>query len=112
MDFKCTVDDGPFTLSVDKFVDDKGNTTIDIDIPVWTSSDPAVMAFTANPADPQGQIGTLSGKSGATIMSAAFGDQTKLGTPGNYLLSSTLTVNSGLAVSGSVEVAGAGVTPA
>lgn len=112
MDFKCTIDDGPFTLSVDKFVDDGGNTTTDTDIPVWASSDPTVLTFAPDPANPQGQIGTLTKKMGASVMTAAFGDQTKLGTPGNYLLSSTLTVNSGLAVAGSVEASGPGVQPA
>ena len=109
--FKCTIDAGPFTLSVDHFVDDAGNTTTDADVPVWASSDPSICTVAADPANPQGAIGTLTRKAGATQLTAAFGDQTKLGTPGNYLLAGTLTVNPGLAMSGSVEVTGPGVGP-
>jgi hypothetical protein len=106
-----TVDGGPFNLSVDKFVDDKGNTTTDTDIPVWAVDDATVGTLTApDPANPQGAILTLTGKVGALNITAAFGDQTKLNTPGNYLLQGSLGVAPGAAVAGSIEITGPGVT--
>ncbi len=107
-----TVDGGPFQLAVDKFVDDKGNTTTDADIPVWAIDDTTVATLVApDPANPQGATLALTGKIGAVNITAAFGDQTKLGTPGNYLLQGSLGVAAGLAVAGSIEVTGPGVTP-
>jgi len=107
-----TVDGGPFQLAVDKFVDDKGNTTTDADIPVWAIDDTTIATLVApDPANPQGAVLTLTGKQGAVNITAAFGDQTKLGTPGNYQLQGSLGVAAGLAVAGSIEVTGPGVAP-
>lgn len=107
-----TVDGGPFQLAVDKFVDDKGNTTTDTDVPVWAVDDTSVATLVApDPANPQGAVLTLTGKIGAVNITAAFGDQSKLGTPGNYLLQGSLGVAPGLAVSGAIEITGPGVTP-
>jgi hypothetical protein len=111
MSTKSTIDAGPFNLNVDAFVDDGGNTTTDTDVPVWVSSDPTVATIAVDPAAPQGAIVTLTKKVGATQVTAAFGDQTKLNTPGNYLLTTTHTVTVGLAVSGSIELTGPGVLP-
>jgi hypothetical protein len=106
-----TVDGGPFQLSVDKFVDDKGNTTTETSIPVFAIDDTTLATLVApDPANPQGATLTLTGKVGAINITAAFGDQTKLGTPGNYLLQGSLGVAPGLAVAGSIEVVGPGVT--
>ena len=113
-----TVDGGPFELSVDKFVDDKGNTTTDTDIPVWAitgnAADGSPLATLVAPStsNPQGATLTLAGKVGAINITAAFGDQSKLGTPGNYLLQGSLGVAPGQAVAGSIEVTGPGVTGA
>ena len=106
-----TVDGGPFELFVDKFVDDKGNTTTDTDIPVWAIDDSTVATLVApSPNNPQGAQLTLTGSIGAINITAAFGDQSKLGTPGNYLLQGSLGVAPGLAVAGAIEVTGPGVT--
>ena len=107
-----TVDGGPFQLAVDKFVDDKGNTTTDTDIPVWAIDDPSIATLVApDPANPQGAVLTLTGTMGAVNITAAFGDQSKIGTPGNYLLQGSLGVAPGNAVSGAIEITGPGVTP-
>jgi hypothetical protein len=106
-----TVDGGPFQLSVDKFVDDKGNTTTDTDVPVWAIDDTTLATLVApDPANPQGATLTLTGKIGAINITAAFGDQTKLGTPGNYMLQGSLGVAAGKAVAGAIEITGPGVT--
>jgi hypothetical protein len=113
---RTTVDGGPFQFSVGEFVDDKGNTTTDSDIPVWTAdgvdADGNPLAtLEADPGNPQGVIMTLSGKKGALQLSAAFGDQDKLGTPGNYLLTDSLNIAPGLAVSGRITGTGPGLEP-
>jgi len=113
-----TVDGGPtIELNVDAFVDDKGNTTTDADVPVWTAAGTAadgtdlVTLVAPSPnGGPQSAQLTIAGKVGAVQVNAAFGDQSKLGTPGNYLLTGALNITPGLAVSGTIEMSGTGVT--
>lgn len=113
-----TVDGGPvIELNVDAFIDDQGNTTTDADVPVWTAvgndaSGNALATLVAPSPNggPQSAQLTISKKVGALQVNAAFGDQSKLGSPGNYLLSGALNITPGLAVSGTIEMTGPGVT--
>ena len=99
MDVKDTA--GPFTLSVQNFVDSKGNPTTDADIPVYTSDDGGnVLTLAANPSDSQGQIATLTGKLGQANISATFGDPTA----GGFVVTGSLNVLPGAAVSATMGI--------
>lgn len=102
-DFTMDVKDtsGPFTLNVSNFVDSKGNPTTDADIPVYSSDDAgAFVTLSANPADAQGQIATLTGKIGQANLSATFGDPAA----GGFVVTGVLNVLPGAAVSATMGI--------
>lgn len=53
---------GPLNMDVSDFVDDKGNTVVDTDPAVYSSSDETVATVANDPADAQDGVITLTGK--------------------------------------------------
>ena len=109
-DFQMQVPDsgGPFTADVQNFVDSKGNPVTDTDAPVWASSDPTVATVVVgDPTKPQEATVTLTGKLGQAQVTATFGDPAA----GGFVVTGTLDVVAGAAVSASMSFSGAGVAP-
>lgn len=98
---------GPFTADVVNFVDAKGNPTTDLDAPVWASSDPSVATVEVGDATkPQEATVTLTGALGQTQVTATFGDPAN----GGFVVTGSLEVVAGAAVSASMNLNGPGIT--
>jgi hypothetical protein len=108
-DFDMQVPDsgGPYTTDVSGFLDAKGNPVTDLDAPVWKSSDPTIATVAVgDPTKPQEATTTLTGKTGQVQITATFGDPTA----GGFVVSGSLEVVPGPAVSASMTFAGPGIT--
>jgi hypothetical protein len=110
-DFMAQVPDtgGPFTATIQSFVDAKDNPTTESDVPTWTSSDDTVATVAADPANPQSATVTLTGKTGQVQIAANFPDASGGGSGPAYAVTGTLDVMPGDAVSASMVFAGPGL---
>jgi len=111
-DWKMQVPDtgGPFTADISAFVDAKNNPVTDTDIPVWASSDTNLATVVPNdPAgtDPQGSVVTLGTGTGQAQITASFPAQ-KGGQP--FVVTGSLEIVGGAAVSATMTFAGPGIT--
>lgn len=108
-DFTMQVPDsgGPFTADITGFVDSKGNPTTDSDVPVWASSDESIAGVAVSDTNPQEAVVTLKGPLGQVQITATFGDPAN----GGFVVTGTLEVQPGAAVSATMAFSGPGITP-
>lgn len=100
---------GPFRAEITGFVDDKGNTTTENDVPVWASSDETIATVAVDGSNPQAADVTLTGKTGQAQITASFPGSDAGGSGASYVVTGMLDVQPGEAVSASMSFSGPGV---
>lgn len=99
---------GPFVATVVGFLDAKGNPAVDPGDAVWASSDESIATVAQNPDPGDGTDSatvTLSGTLGQAQITATYGDPAA----GGFVVTGSLEVIAGPAVSASMQFTGPGV---
>lgn len=98
---------GPFTADIVNFVDAKNNPVTDADTPVWAVDNAAVATVAVgDPSKPQEATVTLTGALGQAQVTATFGDPAA----GGFVVTGSLEVIAGPAVSATMTITGPGAT--
>lgn len=110
-DFDMQVPDsgGPFTAAISGFLDAKGNPAVDPGVAVWASSDDTIATVEQLPDPGDGTDSatvTLTGALGQAQISATYGDPAA----GGFVVTGSLEVIAGPAISASMTFTGPGVT--